>query len=305
MDLCFANAGDSHIGDFRQHPSMTAIFMKIHLLNNYVFSAPLFVLRNIPPLRTLALKRSRVLINCDKRLMVIWSAKSACTTVYAWFAQVSGFADELPAIHASPQKHRTTIYYFSELYRRSLAAPLGEYRTLRVIRDPYARTVSLYRYALLHAYADPYLAEFSAGKLSRTTGFSFQQFLDLLSSIDLSAANVHFRPQFNPIERIHKPDVTINVSKSDLLQQLNAVAHEWSLPDTDFDSLDWLVKFEHSRRAKEMPIEGSSLDHKVFNRDAARGKLPFPGYDQLLTPNARARIESLYGVDFQAYRSNL
>lgn len=284
---------------------MTAIFMKTHLLNSYIFSAPPFVLRNIPPLRVFALKRSRVLLNCDKRLMVIWSAKSACTSVYVWFAHVSGFLDDLRAAHVPLQKHRTESYHYSDLYRRSLAAPLDDYRTLRVIRDPYARTVSLYRFALMHKYVEPYLATFSGGKLNRSAGFSFQQFLDLMGSIDLQTANVHFRPQFNPIEKIHKSDFTVNISKSNLFQQLNATALRWSLPATDFEGMKWLIELEKSRKAKETPIEGADIDHRAFNKAAARGRLPFPSYDQLLTPTARARIESLYSVDFQAYRSHL
>ena len=182
----------------------TAQVMQISQLKPDLIQLPPMLLRNIAPLRARVLKRSRALINCDNRLMVIWSAKSACTAVYVWFAQVSGFGDDVRATHERPHIHRTTVYQKSDLYARSLTAPLERYRTLRVIRDPYSRAVSSYRHALMNAYAQPYMTKFSNGTLRRKTGYSFQEFLDMLQSVDLQRENLHFRTQFNVIERISK-----------------------------------------------------------------------------------------------------
>jgi hypothetical protein len=251
------------------------------------------------------LEESRALINCDKRLMVVWSPKSACTSTYVWFAAQSGLIDEMRATHNWPHRHRRLVYQQSDLYRRSLRLPLADYRVVRVIRDPYSRAASIYRHSLVNDYLDEYLKDFKTGKLTSEQGLSFQQFLDLLESLDLRKANPHLKPQFRRIETVRPPDITINISKSDLFAELNRAEVAIGLPPTDFHSLGWLLTMEQKRRAKDMPLEGGFLDERPFGRRAARGRAPFPSYDQLLTPGAKEHIKRIYAQDFEAYGNAL
>jgi hypothetical protein len=52
-------------------------------------------------------------------------------------------------------------------------------------------------------------------------------------------------------------------------------------------------------------VEGKDLDHAPFNRRQVAHLNQFPSYAQLLTPEARAKIEAIYKVDFDAYRDYL
>jgi hypothetical protein len=251
------------------------------------------------------LEESRALINCDRRLMVVWSPKSACTSTYVWFAAQSGLIEEMRATHHWPHRHRRTVYLHSDLYRRSLRLPLSAYRIVRVIRDPYTRAASIYRHSLVNDYLDEYLEDFQGSRLNRKQGLSFQQFLDLLESLDLRKANPHLRPQYRRIELLRSPDITINISKADLFAELNKTERSFGLPVTDFGGLEWLMGMEQKRKAKDMPIDGERLDERPFSRRAALGSAPFPAYEQLLTRAAKERIRRLYEIDFEAYEAHL
>ena len=52
-------------------------------------------------------------------------------------------------------------------------------------------------------------------------------------------------------------------------------------------------------------MQGDRLDETVFNRHQVRDLEQFPSYQQLLTPEARQKIERIYRVDFDAYRDYL
>jgi hypothetical protein len=262
---------------------------------------PPIVLRSVPPLRAEFVRTSRVLVNADQRLMVIWSAKSACTAVYVWFACVSGFAEEVRAAHNRPHLHRTGTYQHSALYAKSLRFPLSKYRVLRVIRDPYLRAASSYRHALKSGYSGPYMREFSNGALGRKRGYSFRQFLAMLKTQDIERTNLHFRAQFNPIERLRKPDKVINISHLNLYDELAALERDWSLPASNLASLDWFMDRESSRKASDEGAVGDDCDQLVYNLAAANGRKPFPRYEQLLTDHARHLIEDIYAIDFAAY----
>ncbi len=248
---------------------------------------------------------SRPLLNADKNFMVLWSPKSACTTVYAWFSHVSGFGDELAEFGNRIHQHRVTKFYHSELYERSAQADRASLRCLRIIRDPYARAVSIYRHALKMGFADDATRSVMGRHFASKEGYSFQQFLDFLQEIDISAANIHLRPQFHRFERTRKPDRLINITKQKLFVGLNAFEIEMGFPATNFDDLGWLHALEGPRKAKQEPMEGAAFDTMAFNRQQVRQLNQFPAYDQLLTLEAKQKIEAIYKTDFEAYRDYL
>jgi hypothetical protein len=262
-------------------------------------------LQRLPPLQWRLVRRSRALVNADKRLMVVWSPKSACTTAYVWFAAQSGLLDELRQTPGSPHQHRRLRYYQSALYRDGLRLPLREFRIVRIIRDPYTRAASIYRHALMNRYLDPLLHDLPDDPRDRQRGLSFQEFLDLLATRDLRRADIHLQPQVRAVEALRPADVTINISKSDLFAALNRVEAEFGLAHTDFTNMAWLLDMERQRRARDEPVAGTGIDQRRFGQRAARGRAPFPAYRQLLTPAACRKIEQLYAADFAAYRGFL
>ena len=244
------------------------------------------------------------LVNKDKKLIVLWSPKSACTTMYVWFSHISGFAEDVRKYATWPHRHRMDQYMKSKLYAESVDSGMTDAKVLRVIRDPYGRAVSIYRHALQTLFADRYMEAFSNGRIDAKDGYSFQTFLDLLEQLDMRRVDVHFRPQFHPLEKTRAVDRVINISKSDLFTEINAFEAMMEIPKTNFEDLNWLHALETKRKAKQEPIEGDGLDQVPFSRQQAKmGQLP--SYGQLLTPLARQRIEAIYKADFDAYRDYL
>jgi hypothetical protein len=187
----------------------------------------------------------------------------------------------------------------------SALSGMPEARTLRIIRDPYGRAVSIYRHALQTHFADSEMEAFSKGRISAEKGYSFQTFLDLLEKIDMRRVDIHFRPQFHPFERERRPETVINITKTDLFTELNAFEERSGYKKTNFEDLNWLHNLESKRKAKQDPMEGDELDHEVFTRYQVAKLGQFPSYSQLLTPLAKQRIESIYKVDYDAYRDFL
>lgn len=252
------------------------------------------------------LLRTPPLINPDRRIMVYWSPKSACTSVYVWFAALGGFVDEVQSFNAkAPHQHRTKVFNRSAFFQRGIGMDPAELRVVKVLRDPFDRAVSIYRHALKTGFAEGDMGAFSGGRLTAAGGYSFHQFLDLVEALDLGRANIHYRPQLHVHESVRRPDRIINISKEDMFGALNDFAVSCGLAPVDLADFDWLRAIEHGRKAKSQPVEGEGVDFMSFDQQAALGAAPFPTYAQLLTPAARERIRQIYRVDFEAYADAL
>src|SRR5579871_1911293 len=236
------------------------------------------------------------LVDQERRLIVVWSPKSACTAVYVWFASVCDFLDEVEE-YGSPHRHRMEVFRRSQRYFDSRDCYSSGFIVIRIIRDPYIRTASIFREAFAGDYADRDAARFG---LDFGRGISFEQFLSLVESLDMTVADTHFRPQFHPFEHEREPDVTINVSRQELFSELNHLEQRMRWPRTNFASLGWFHAFEKSRH----PVPDQAVAD-AYNAVIARGSppenTPFPKYESLLVPEARKRIETIYRADFEAY----
>jgi hypothetical protein len=247
-------------------------------------------------------KPPRPLIDKDRQFVLGWSAKSACTTAYVWFASVGGFLDEVLAHHWFPHKHRHEVLLKSGRYREALCAYTPDFIFIKIIRDPYMRAVSIFRHAIARCFADADLhARFGPGVDSQC-GVSFQQFLDLLANLDMTKAELHYRPQLHPFEQHRPADKTINISRSNLLAELAALEKTYGWPSTDFANSEWFRKIENTR-SEALGSEGEPLDRAMLSH--ASHRRAFPSYAQLLTPEARHKIEHIYARDFEAYAPHL
>src|SRR5688572_4072882 len=62
-------------------------------------------------------RRPAPLIDPHNRLVVIFSPKSACTNVVAWFFHHLGHTQAARDFHRSPHRYRFQVYYRSEIYQ--------------------------------------------------------------------------------------------------------------------------------------------------------------------------------------------
>lgn len=233
-------------------------------------------------------------------MLVIWSAKCASSTTIVWCLSTVGLLDDVLASGLTPHDYRGNRYPLTEVSKRSSAKIIDDCWIVHVIRDPYLRAVSSYRHTLATGYADKRLKLLQRPRLDRQPGFSFAQFLDYLETIDLKGANIHHKLQVHPIEAIKPADHVINISRQNLLSELNRIEAEHGMPVTDFRTFGRLLTREGDRRAKVSPVVGNAAELPL-NVAAAMGRLPWPEYEQFLDPATKRRIERLYAPDFEAF----
>src|SRR5205085_4802857 len=130
------------------------------------------------------------LVDRERKLIVLWSPKSACTTTYVWFSALCGFLDEVLR-HPSPHDHRMDVFRSSRRYLDSIASDTSDFRVVRIIRDPYARAVSIFREALVGWFAD---RDAPLAGLNFDAGVSFQRFLLMMYRFDMENIDTHSRP---------------------------------------------------------------------------------------------------------------
>ena len=233
-------------------------------------------------------------------MIVVFSPKSACTSVVIWFFHQLGHSAAARDYSSWPHRYRTEVYYKSTLYRRAYERDLSKFSLVRVVRDPFERAVSSFRHVQKGGLADKEIARALGRTDMSTAGLSFSEFLDFLERCDLKTCDPHFRVQRHPIEDRLPTRHLINASAEDLFSRLNEVEADFNLPITDFSTLEWLQKINRKHRHVEAPAAPADAYNHRFNREAARNG-SWPPYSAFLIPVARERLARLYARDIEAY----
>jgi hypothetical protein len=242
----------------------------------------------------------RPLIYPRKRMIVVFSPKSACTNVVIWFFHQLGHSAAARDYSSWPHRYRTEVYYKSTLYRRAYERDLSKFSLVRVVRDPFERAVSSFRHVQKGGLADKEIGRALGRTDMSTAGLSFSEFLDFLERCDLNTCDPHFRVQRHPIEDRLPTRHLINASAEDLFSRLNEVEADFNLPITDFSTLEWLQKINRKHRHMEAPAAPADAYNHRFDREAARNG-SWPPYGAFLVPVARERPARLYARDIEAY----
>jgi hypothetical protein len=239
----------------------------------------------------------RPLIHPEKRFVVLFSAKSACSSVVIWFLHTLGLAEEARRHHEWPHAYRIDKLYQRPDYLGARASLCPEQaRILRVVRDPVERAVSSFKHALGTGYARESILR-ALGIDIAEQGLSFERFIEFLESEDLQRCDPHHRLQCHPVEQLRRPDRVLNVSHQSLFEGLNEFERSLGMPVTDFRSLRWVHELQAAREPRSGPEAGDSYRQILTQEQARHG--PWPR--GLLTSEARARLECLYSADIRLY----
>jgi hypothetical protein len=249
-------------------------------------------------------REPRPLLLGSARLGIIWSAKSACTTVLLWYLWHRNLLQAARAYGAWPHKFRNGVLYSDETYRMwASQAEAGGWTWLRVIRDPYKRTVSSYRHAVLNGYEDRKMARRLKRPIPEGGGYSFEEFLDYLLRIDVSICNLHHKQQFHPLEERVTPRRIINVDRDDLMQALAAIDAELERPQEPVEALRAAVAEIGSAHHARYLSSGRDFSAVALTRQDAVGE--WPAYACFLNDSTREKIAKIYAVDLGRYSAFL
>lgn len=244
----------------------------------------------------------RPLINRDLKLVVVWSPLSECSATYGWFSHVSGFASEVRNSGQPVGHHRANGYVKSPLYLNGLDWDLSGARVLRIISNPYDRAIGMFRQVIQAGFATQDIRNHFGAAKGDGESISFLEFLEVATLQGGDRVNPVFRPQLHPLEMQWRPDVVVNVSKQDLFAALQEFELGAGLPVSRLEDLAWLQKYRI--RPPHGGIAGDDLAAVPLDCNLVRGG-KFPRREQLLTPRACAKIETIYKVDFDAYADYL
>lgn len=236
------------------------------------------------------------------KLGIIWSAKSACTTVLLWYLWHCDLLQAALFYHGWPHKFRNRVLYHSKTYQ-AWAANAGSdgWQWLRILRDPYARTISSYRHALRKGYEDAKIA--NVLRIDPKRGYTFEQFLDYLQQIDIAACNLHHRAQFHPVENLVTPGTVINIDKQDLMARLREIDATLTQPKEPVSALlDAIERIAQHHFARGMSTDRDYAS-TVFRKVDTWSE--WPPYRCFLNASTRRKIESIYATDFDRYASYL
>ena len=246
------------------------------------------------------LRDPRPLLFGPGRLGIIWSAKSACTTLLLWYLWHCGLLEAARFYSGWPHEFRYRVLYDSQTYRSwaDQVEPAG-WAWLRVVRDPFRRAVSSYRHALRHGYEDARMTRVLSRPVDRNAGFSFELFLDYLGRIDIAGCNLHHRQQWHPIEALVTPGEVLNVDKQDMMEALRRIDATFAAPKEPAEALSRAVAAiapHHHARASN--AEGDQASTAFTARDASDA---WPAHEAFLNDTTRAKITAIYAVDLARY----
>ncbi len=243
-----------------------------------------------PEIASHLLENPRPLIHADEKLVVFWSGKSACTSALRWTFHRMGLleaADYFGWIH----QFRTKVYYESARYKRVIARyEPKNYRHIRIVRDPFARTVSAYLHSLEQGYERQRIANY----LTIDRPYSFAEFVGYLRTVDLDVHNIHFTRQSSAAERAG--DITLDhvIRVEDgLFDRLQDVECALGLDVTDFDA----VRIQSKHRSDYSAAAGFVGDQK----HAPGSRVAAPAYQWFYNDELMALVARLYASDFERY----
>lgn len=239
----------------------------------------------------------RPLIHPQRRFVVLFSAKSACSSVVIWFLHTLGLTEEARRHHEWPHVYRIDKLYHRPDYLAARASLRSdEARVLRVVRDPLERAVSSFRHALGTGYARESIRE-ALGIDIDEQGLSFERFIDFLEREDLQRCDPHHRLQRHAVEELRRPDSVLNVSRQSLFEGLNEFERSLGMPETDFQALRWLHELQAAREPRRGLIAGDPYRQVLTGEEARYG--PWPR--GLLSSEAQLRLQRLYATDIRLY----
>jgi hypothetical protein len=254
------------------------------------------------PLADLLYEKPQPLIDPIQGYGVLRSAKGASKAIMLWYL---ARLEVLKPATGRERAHRLQVLKNTDLQKQARSCDPLTLRWLKIIRNPYNRTVSSYRHALAHGYEDDKIAEVLGVSVAKD-GLSFDEFLVYLSAIDVGACDNHHRQQWHPLEAHVTLTKVINLDEDDLLPALESFASEIGLrPMTEEMRALMLADWEHESRRHHKGRDAEHAGVSAIRFTRGQGSESWPEYDAFLTNDTRRKIEQIYAKDFEAYAAFL
>jgi hypothetical protein len=246
-------------------------------------------------------RRPKIIFDNQHKIALLWSAKSACTTIVKWIFLHNGMLEEALAYDDWIHEYKDNVYQNSDYYRKGLKIfAKGGYTVVKVVRNPFDRAVSSYIAALGTGTEDGKLSSLLDRKIdskrnSKEFSYSFREFSwHLQEEVDNLMCCVHNLRQRHQIEKNSKLHIDYLIRLEDgLFDGLNRIEQNLNLHRTDFNNQSLFCSEHHTKRI--------STDR--FNGDErfVRAKSDFPIYQEFYDGEIQNTIVGTYEEDFIRY----
>jgi hypothetical protein len=232
----------------------------------------------------------------DRDVAIIWSAKSGCTFAVKWFllqrGELQGAQEYSNWIH----DYRTGVYRPSEHYMAGVhRAEFGKMRYIRLVRDPYSRTVSSYLH-MIRTVGDQNFHrpfnEFLGRDIEAGQGVSFAEFCDFLEATDVAHCDVHYRQQAHPLETSKLIDIDHVVHLEKLERELPPLVERYGLLPASIAELS--ASHHNTVRAEATEFAGDQLLRRTEDDI-------YPSYHAFYNDQLASRVRTIYAEDFARY----
>jgi len=242
----------------------------------------------------------KVLINPEKKIALLWSAKAGSAFITKWFFYQMGVLTKAEEHSDWIHNYRKEIYK-TPTYKQALENLIdkpNEYYTIKLVRNPYTRAVSSYVQSLLmlkinHPAAQELMTR--EGKLPLKEKYSFAEFLDALTFADIENDNMHWRCQTHPTER--KGIITINtlIKLEASAGILNHLEQQLNLKPTE--PSEFAASSHHNKKVESN--EQSFIGNAPFSVAVRRNT---PPYDCFYNAELKKKVQEIYKEDFERYQ---
>ena len=236
------------------------------------------------------------LVDFDKNIGLIWSAKSACSLSVLWFFAVTGHIQKAWAHDQWPHAYRGEVFnelQFIEAQNSLLVS--SDTRWVRVMRDPFKRAVSSYRHFLLHDLEREQATDFLGTPVDKR-GISFEEFLSYVETRDINKCDIHIRQQWAEGEESCLNTKTINADT----ENLESVLFSFMRPDENSLSIfsqckDWMFPFHNAKIEENFSVSSKT----IIRKDCILEK--WPGFSAFDNARTRENVRKIYHQDYERF----
>lgn len=233
------------------------------------------------------------LYDTQKKIAILHSAKSGSLLTLEWFLAQTGQLEYAQSRHKWLHNYRTKELDVDPKYKENFHSIIDDaYTIIRVVRNPFARTVSAFLHCMQRMHRKPQLLPPVLQEKHNST-LSFREFVHGLQTVDITNTESHYRLQAKRIEYKGVLSPTYIVTLENAYSDFRHVETILQLPHVE---LSHASKSDH--RHTYIPELRLFWGDKQLNRHSPN---VFPQYPYFYDAELEEIVTGLYAEDFSRY----
>jgi len=233
------------------------------------------------------------LVDSQNRFILFITAKAGCTFATKWFFEQQGLLDEALKYRKWIHAYRIQVYYKTPGYMQNLNTALSKRaRKVKLVRCPFQRAVSSYLHCIRNKNRHGDISPFLGRSVDHINTFTFEEFVEFLSSIDISTCNPHYRKQTWEHEVSNRLKFYRVIKLEDSIEGFSNIEKELELEQTD---LLQLSTSNHHIKKEEGKV--GYCGNIYFTKDIKS----IQHYSNFYNDSTMEKITQIYDDDFNHY----